>query len=212
MARDISQERLQGELVRARRLLEDLDVVRDGKHATPDQDLVDLAVRIYEAYMTICLATYGQYQRVTRRTAQSLYRAAELCRSLSAHPFAFVRHQLVEYSGVSVPWLRTLVSERIASSYAHDDRETKELLKYISMLRWVSLVAQWFDVRDVLLDESNDLTPLVRFSLAQSFGYTDIAEKYAAAACSEYRMSECVAGIFASPCDTLEQRNHGAVP
>lgn len=194
---------------RLARIVECIDVVdREGRHHVPEPDLVKLAVDIYMCYRSVCMRVFGWYQKLTRKTAPHVYRAAELCKSLCLSPEAFVSHQLFSTVRVERPWLRLLASKRVESSASGIElrKHTQDIFEYKAQLRWFEEMSKIYDPKALITDHSNSLTPLMRYCLAVKLHVPDVAAQYRRMACLEYRSSTVARMLFCEtpPCQDGE--------
>lgn len=179
--------------------LASLDVIVDdqGLRHVPEPELVQLGDRILQLFRDMRpLYTPGRVG-IGRKALPHFYRAAELCRGRGIPPEQFVREQLDGMSLTGIFWPSGIASQvfrdLLPPSFAANALATK---LYKSMLQIFMERSRIYGPRQVLGDETVQLSPLFIAVISHHHGYDDLVDQHREGARIELAATPAARDVF----------------
>ncbi len=183
-----------------------LDVIIDpkGLRHVPDPELVQLGDRILQLFKEMRPQYTPGRVHVGHKALPHFYRAAEICRARDIPPEQFVREQLEGMSLVGTFWPSAIASatfrDMLPPSFVANALATK---LYKSMLQIFMQRGRIYGPRQVLEDDTAQLSPLFIAVVGHHHGYDDLVDRHREAARLELAATPAAREVFGNLAEFL---------
>jgi len=179
-------------------LFDRLEIIDEqGGYHVPDPDLIELAGQIVDAYVRLRPNYIPGRVNVGRKLAPKFYAAAQLCRERELTAPVFVAKQLAGMALTGSFWPSGIANPKFMESLmTHQESLDQTDRHYKSQLTVLAARTRIYGLHLTLLDETVQLTPLMRAAVGYANHMHDVVGHYRAAAKVELESTPRAREIF----------------